>query len=427
MPDLTSEMLPRLQNHRLPGLELGDDVIYPHYADQSILNLPGSVCRLLEIPEFGEPPLTADILSPLGDGIRRVVLILADALALHRLQRWMDDGTAPVWRTLMADGLLAPLTSIVPSTTSAALTTLWTGRSAAAHGITGYEVWLKEYGVVANMILHAPMTFRGDVGSLQRAGFKPENFLPVPTLGPHLQRHGVRPYAFQHQSIARSGLSQMFLRDVDIYGYRTITDLWISVRQLIENNPEERLYAYVYWGQVDNLSHHHGPDDERVGAEFSSFSAAFERLFLERLDPALRKDTLLILTADHGMVATPDDAHNDIRYHPGLTRHLHLLPTGENRLAYLYLRPGAWDAVGEYFESNWPDRFSLLTPGRALRAGLFGPGRPHPGLRDRLGDLIVVSHDNAYLWWGEKENFLLGRHGGLYPQEMLVPFLAVRF
>ena len=161
MPDLTASLLPRLEQHHLPGFDLNAGWIAPKYEDQSILNIPGSICHWMQIPGIGEGALAPEILAPLGNGIRRVILILVDALALHRLQTWMEDGRAPIWSDLLADGLLAPLTSVSPSTTSAALTTLWTGRSPASHGILGYEVWLKEYGMVANMILHAPMTFRG--------------------------------------------------------------------------------------------------------------------------------------------------------------------------------------------------------------------------------------------------------------------------
>ena len=50
----------------------------------------------------------------------------------------------------------------------------------------------------------------------------------------------------------------------------------------------------------------------------------------------------------------------------------------------------------------------------------------HPNLTSRVGDLIAVARQDAYLWWHTKEDFLLGRHGGLNPQEMLVPFLGVR-
>jgi predicted AlkP superfamily pyrophosphatase or phosphodiesterase len=151
-----------------------------------------------------------------------VILVLIDALSLHRLQRWMADGTAPVWKHLAEQGQLAALTSVTPSTTAAALTTLWTGRSPAEHGIVGYELWLKEYGVVSNMILHTPISFENDTGSLARAGFRPEEFLNLPTLGEHLISYGIRSSALQHRSITRSGLSQMFFKDVNIHGYFTL-------------------------------------------------------------------------------------------------------------------------------------------------------------------------------------------------------------
>jgi hypothetical protein len=43
-----------------------------------------------------------------------------------------------------------------------------------------------------------------------------------------------------------------------------------------------------------------------------------------------------------------------------------------------------------------------------------------------MGDLTVIARENHFLWWGDEENPLLGRHGGLTPKEMLVPFLAFR-
>jgi hypothetical protein len=431
MPDLTAQLLPRLEKKQLSGKKLPQGFVAPKYDGQSILNVPDSICRWMHIPEIGEGALAPEILAPLGGGsrgggFRRVILILMDALALHRLQQWMDDGTAPIWRDLLADGLLAPLTSISPSTTSAALTTLWTGRSPASHGILGYEVWLKEYGMVANMILHAPMTFRSEVGSLSKAGFKPQDFLSLPTFGPHLRANGITPYAFQHHSIAHSGLSQMFQREIEINGFVSSADLWVSLRQIIERKPNERQYIWTYWGGVDTLSHFYGPDDERAVAEFSHFSAAFEKFFLRQLSPAARKDTLVLLTADHGQIRTPLVSNHSLKNHPELYPHLTIAPTGENRMTYFYLRPGSEAFVRDYLQAHWPAGCTIFTREEALAAGLFGPGAHHPGLRDRIGDLIVFWHEDAYLWWADKDDFMLGRHGGLHWQEMLVPFLGTR-
>ncbi len=426
MSDLTSQRLPLLKATRLPGLPTGETFLYPHYAGNSILNIPDTVCRLLGAPEISGRPLEGLIYRPLGEGIRRVVTILVDALALHRLQRWMEDGTAPVWRTLRSEGVLAPLTSITPSTTCAALTTLWTGRSPNEHGIVGYELWLKEYGVVANMITHGPIQFQGGGGSLEKAGFKPEEYLPFPTLGSHLSAHGIEAHAFQHYTINGSGLSRMFLKDAQMHPYGSAAELWVNVRALLEQNPGKPLYSWVYWSTVDTMAHRYGPDDEHAAGDFALFSYAFEHFFLNPLSKAARKDTAILLLADHGQIATPINPRYELRTHLALDRMLHINPTGEHRLFFLYPRSGQSEAVARYVEETWGEEFRLLDSRRVLESGLYGPGVSHPALGERIGDLTGFSSGQAYLWWPMKDNPLLGRHGGLHPQEMLVPFLGAR-
>lgn len=424
MADLSPELLTEITAHRLPGIDLGEGFTYPYYDGRSVLNIPPSICHWLGANSFGLQELDRRYLASMDARYRHVILVLLDALSLTRLQSWLARGELPNWKYLAETGVLAPLTSIVPSTTSAALTALWTGRGTIEHGITGYEMWLKEYGVVANSILHAPMSFQGDVGSLKKAGFAPETFLNLPTLGDHLARSGISTYTFQHKSIARSGLSRMLFGVSRVVVYSTSTDLWVGVRELLEQKRDETNFLWVYWGELDYLSHHFGPDDERTIGEVLGFNAAFERFFFDRLSQSARQGTLIILVADHGQIATRPDPHYDLRNHPAFTRRLHILPTGENRLAYLYIRPGQTEAVKEYIQRTWPGQFAFMDPRDAVRQGLFGAGKPHPRLFERLGDLIVAAKGDAYLWWSNKEDHLLGRHGGLSTDEMLVPFLA---
>lgn len=426
MLDLTSERLPLLRAAKVDGLDLGEGFVFPNYDGNSIVNVASSVCALLGLPGLGAPALDAALLAPLGGGVKRVVLILMDALALHRLQAWMED-EAQVWRRVAADGLLAPLTSICPSTTCAALTSIWSGRTAREHGIMGYEMWLKEYGVVANMILHSPMALK-QVGMLEQAGFEAEKYLDGQVLGEHLKAHGVEAHAFQPASIARSGLSRMFMREAKIHGFHTPSDLWIGLREFLELRAAERLFVWVYWGQVDHFSHVHGPDGEQARAEFGSFSREFERLFFEKLSAAARRDTAVILMADHGQVTTPKAERYWLKNHPRLAQRLHLMPTGENRLLYLYPQAGAAGAVRRYVDSAWEDDFVLRESRAVAESGLFGARTApmHPRLLERVGDFTVFARARAYLWWGATENPLLGRHGGLTEQEMVVPFLAGR-
>ena len=423
MPDFPSSLLTRLKKHALPGLDIGGHFILPKYDDQSILNIPSTICKWMDIPDFESNPLNEQITRIIDPGIRKVILILIDGLSLKRFQRWGVENL--VWVSLIKDGIYSPLTSIVPSTTSSSLVTFWTGRSPASHGIIGYEMWLKEYAMVANMILHTPMTFTKDApGSLQKAGFSPQSFLNVPTLGSHLRNHAVQSYAFSHYSIANSGLSQMLMTDVEVFPFQTPASLWVSVRELLENKPQEKMFTWVYWGQLDSISHYHGPDDERAKAEFSHFSAAFEQYFLRTLSNQAKQDTLVILTADHGQTHTPLAENFTLNKHPQLYHYLRMKPTCENRFAFLYIRPGFEDKVRDYFNDVFPNKFTLISQEEAFQSSLFGPGPPHPDLINRVGDFIAIAREDAYLWWADQKDFLLGRHGGLYPDDMLVPFVA---
>jgi hypothetical protein len=281
-------------------------------------------------------------------------------------------------------------------------------------------MFLREYGTVANSITHT--TFYVPGGKLINAGFEPETVLDTITIGEHTRRFGIQPHAFQHYTIANSGLSRLFFRDFDIHSFGGTSDLWVGVRKLFETTPEERKLVSVYFGQVDHLSHLYGPDDEYPAAAFESFSADFETFFYTRLAPELRKDTVVLLLADHGQTLTPTDPHYDLKNHPNLARRLHMQPTGENRLVYFYIRPGQTEAVREYLDRQFMGQFVQVEPGYAVENGLFGPGTPHPNLLDRMGDLAAFPGGNAYLWWGSKENPIIGRHGGLTEEEMVVPF-----
>jgi hypothetical protein len=425
MPSARDDILERLRAHQIPGLDLGEGFLYPHYQGYSILNIPSTICKWLGLPGLGAAPLAEEIVPKLDRSFPRVVLVLLDALGYQRFVRWLEQYPAlAVWQSLTERGGLMPITSISPSTTSSALTSLWSGRSPSEHAITGYEMWMKEYGIVVNTIQHKPISYQGGAGGLERAGFKPESFLGFPTLGEHLLLHGVKSYALQHHSIAASGLSRMLMKEVRIQMFHSAADLWVNLRQLLEGSRNERFFAWVYWSEVDTFGHFYSPDDERVAAEFVLFSQAMQQFFLERLSRGLRQDTLFILTADHGQLVTQPNAYYELRNHPTLTRRLHILPTGENRLAYFYIRPGQTEAVREYLDRAWPNQFAVVESAYAAESGLFGPGRRHPSLLDRLGDYLVVARNDAYLWWANKENELHGRHGGLHPEEMLVPFLT---
>lgn len=414
----------KINTASLPGIDLPDDFITPTYFGESILNIPSSICKFFDIPQIHSKPLKDNIFPQFNRNYKRIIIILMDSMALSRFQNWMEDSKIPVWKNLLQSGILSPITSISPSTTSAAMTTFWTGCAPAEHGVMGYELWLKQYGLVANMISQTPMSFHHGSGNLAQAGFDAETVLSTPKLGVHLSKNGVSTYSFQHYSIANSGLSRTFMQNVKTMPYSNEAECWVNLRELIESKRTEKQYIWTYWSNLDSLGHIYGPDDERVETYFKNFSRNFEDNFINRLSPADRKETLLIFTADHGQVTTQKNPHYSLSNHPEFLNYLHIKPTGESRLTYLHVKPGKEDAVREYIQKAWPDNFVVADSEQLLEAGLFGPGNPMPDIKNRIGDLTILARNHHYLWWSDEENPLIGRHGGLTELDMIVPFLV---
>jgi predicted AlkP superfamily pyrophosphatase or phosphodiesterase len=429
MPDLRSTLLPFLTDHRLEGLNLGDGLVYPNYAGYALSNIPASIPGWLGLDtELPQPPLAGEILQHTHGPYQNVILFLVDGLGLLNLQQMLeridDYPVLTAWPRLLDQGLLASLTSIALSTTSAALTSLWTAAAPSQHGVLAYEMYLKEFGVTANMILHSAAMFSGDVGGLARAGFVPQNFLPVQRLGEQLDTEGVGTYAFQHASIARSGLSTMLLGGAEVAPFKNLSDLWVSMEALLKWRDGKRTYTYAYWGDLDELAHRYGPQDERVVMEFTTFTIGFER-FMRRLRGLNTGKTLVLVTADHGLIHTPVDPALDLQRHPEFLEHLSMLPSGEARVPILYIRPRHEAVVQEYAAQAWPGRFPLVNSQQALAAGLFGPLPAYHRVTERLGDWLVIPQGNDYLWWDtRKENTMLGRHGGFSQEEMLIPLMG---
>ena len=430
LQDLTARLLPGLEANRL-ALDLGPEVFYPAYRDGSIANLPASILHWLGADPLpsAAPALAPEILNYWGRTFRQVVLLIVDGFGLDMIQAAMSasssDPRLRVWGSLPADALLAPLTSIVPSTTAAALTTFWTGAYPAEHSVIGYQQYLKEYGLIANMILHNPAAYQGDPGSLRHAGFNPETFLPVPGLAPHLARQDVRVQALQHRAIARSGLSTMLFSGAAVQPIYTLGDLFISLGEQLDSGAGRPSYIYLYWSELDDLAHRYSPSGPRFSRELADFSLQFE-LFLEERLRSPRGDTLLLVTADHGHLPTPRRPELEIRRYPELIDCLAMLPSGEARLPYAFLRPGAEERFRELVERIWPGRFTLVPSADFIRAGMFGPRGTHPRVVESAGDFVLIPRPGDY-WWFDPfhDNPLLGRHGGLSRTEMLVPLLGI--
>jgi hypothetical protein len=293
-----------------------------------------------------------------------------------------------------------------------------------------FELYLRELGVAASTLFFWPIHHR-QRDELGDWGLKPETFCPVPGLAKRLAAQGIDTYSLISKSYADSMLSRIHRRGTrDTIGYVSSADMWLQLQRLCAVRGGgvrgKKLFLAAYWDTIDGITHRWGPEDDSWGLELRGISHMMREAFLDRLTPAQREGTLLLITADHGGVQTPPEAAVQLEKHPGLRETLTLPPLGESRVPFFYTRPGTLDRARQYIQEKLHEQFALLTREQVLESGLFGPGDLAAETPHRLGDLVGVAHGAHYVVREKAMLKMLGRHGGLSPAEMLVPLLGVR-
>ena len=409
---------------------LGSDIVWPRYDGYSIANLPSTFAAILgaQMPTPALAPLPKELWGDLAGDVRRVVFVLVDALGYRRLLHAIEADADSVWKLLIERGRLFPLTSVFPSTTVAALSSLWTGLAPSQHGYLGTRLFLRELGVQAEMISLKPVV-KGKPGELLDMGLEPDKFLPSPNLAEVLKSAGVRVYDLMPYGLMRSGLTRILHRGVDkLMPFVTASDMWVTLRRLLESElaGDQRAYIYAYHGPTDSISHYYGPGDEPLEAELRTFGYSMHTEFLDRLSPQAAKGTLLVIGADHGQILTPKPSAIALHQQP-VWNDLAMMPTAEARVAYVHVRAGRMQAVCDALARDLPGKLVAVETQAALEAGLWGPGPLHAETCSRLGDLLLLAMGDGYLAdpTGQMPEFL-GMHGGLTADEMLAPSLWVR-
>jgi hypothetical protein len=408
---------------------IGPGFVQPSYGGHGIANVPASILGAFGV-EPRHAPLAASVLPPaLLDGVRRIAVLIVDAFGwgqfFAELERQPDLFLGQLIRR---DGVAcAPLTSVFPSTTVNALTTANTGALPIEHGVLGFTLWLKEFGAVSEMITFGP--FAGNWSYLQ-AGVEPTEFQPYPSLFRRVREEaGVESFIVNAAAYRHSALSLMQTSGATYVPYITFADAVTAMAALANRPGDDRMLIGAYYGNLDTICHEYGTGTPQHRAEVAHIDRMLQLAFF---DEVRRADTLFLMYADHGHINRTDEHTIDLTQDHELLRDLAVGPTGEGRARYLHVRDGRKATVRAHLTERYGAFSTLLDAEEAIARGLFGNAEPGERALERIGDLVLLPHGNAYFHHypltrtRAKPVSMIGVHGGLTPEEMLVPFLAVR-
>ena len=327
---------------------------------------------------------------------RQILLLVLDGLGWLQLR---DRTEVAPTLTDMAGG---PITTVAPSTTAAALTSISTGLPPGEHGVVGYRIAVggssgPPHGEILNALRWS--TGNGDA----RRRHDPRLFQPCEMFGSQ------RPPVVTRAQFADSGFTAAHLSDTRLFGYADRAGL---VDQVLGAFAREEPFVYAYWDDIDRTAHEFGLA-ERYNDELAACDAMVAEL-LHRL-PA---GTAVVVTADHGQVHVGER----LIHLPAEVTGLVDGQSGEARFRWLHSRPGAASDLLAAAHQAFDHVGWVRSVDEVVSAGWLGD-RVTSTARGRLGDVAVVARDPvAFVDPAEASSIeLIGRHGSLTADEMLVP------
>ena len=366
-----------------------DEPVLPDYQRNCNADVLPSVCDGLSVPG------AFDILG-LGESAQ-VAVIVVDGLGAEQLSAHGD--LAPTLR----DHHRRALTTVLPSTTAAALTSIGTGVTPLEHGLVGTSFSLAGDG---SDILK-PLNW-GDEPS-------PNLVAPVPTWWSRAAAAGVRVSAVSARAYRRGGLTHAALGGAEYLPADTAGESSAAVSAQLDSGA--RTLVYGYWSGLDRVAHVHGAGSPEYCDELQHVDL-YVRTIADRLSPGQR----LIVTSDHGVLNTTEPVDVD----SGEFRtDVHRL-VGEPRMRMLHVRPGAQADVVARWRELLADGALVRTREQVLDEGWFGPRGAHHD--HRLGDVIVAALGELRLTapgYDRVISGLPGQHGSVSSAEMLVPLVVI--
>ena len=365
---------------------------------------------------FAELPGEVERLLVTGEA-ERVGIVLIDAFGWAFVERHLDH---PLLRRCAQEGLLGPMASQFPSTTTAHVTTMHSGLPVGEHGL--YEWRVLEPSAGRTIIpLTSSWADEGPPGGLRAAGVEPERYVPRPSFYERLAARGIESVAIEPAAFCPSTSDEVALRGARVQTHTGRPDAAGRLAAALAAPGDAPRYVFAYADEVDAAGHVFGPSSREFAAASRAALDGLERALFGPDSPTFAPGTVLLLTADHGQV----DVHPErtdyvdllwpelaglLRMGAGGRR---LAAAGSGRDLFLHLEEEHVGRVVAELQARLGDRGTVHATADLLAAGWFGE-RVGPRLRARLAEVCVLPSPGRMAWWSTLGAGVVfrGHHGG---------------
>lgn len=374
----------------------------PDY-NHSILNLITSILKYYKVETKHTSLEKID--EQLQNKYRNIVFIILDGMGENILKQLSPQG-------YFSNKKVDCITSVYPSTTTAALTTYYSGKPPYETGWIAWSQYFKEYGRALDMLSHKE-SYKGEniQGAKINVFDKIVKYTPIfeqiEQASPNVKAYELVP-SYSDKRSKRS-----FRAD-------SIDEIIANVEMLCQTQEEKFILAYS--DNPDGLLHKYGTTSKDA-KEFIQETESKIKEMCEKLDD----DTIVIISADHG--------HKDIEKaytildYPEIQECLIMPPFLESRALAFWVKEDMKDEFEKRFKKSFGDEFLLMTKNDFLDKHFLGYGKKHPKIDDFIGNYIALSIQGSII---TVETFLAdgkpvkkSTHCGLTTEEMEVPVIVI--
>jgi hypothetical protein len=379
-------------------------MIYPDYKGKGIINLMSSIKQVLGGKSKYKKLDGLDLKFK-----NNLVLLVIDGLGYEYLTKKCKG-------SFLSNNLKGKMTSVFPSSTASAVTTLQTGLSPLEHGIPGWRVFYEEIGGIIHPL---PFEFWQNKISLEKRGIK---FPEVYAKKSFYEEIKIPAISIAKKIFVKSSYTIKTQKGAKFIPFNDLDGLFLEVKKACE--PQGKKFIYAYWGEFDSIAHRKGTKSGSLKRHFLDIDKRIEQLAKD-LEGA---GTTLIITADHGHL---ENKYINISKNKKLSDCLLLPICGEPRYAYCYVKKGKEKEFENTLKNKYRKYLNFYKSAELIKRGLFGLFNEHEKFLDRVGNYTIIMKDNYalsdFFTLTGRKKFFKSNHGGLHKDEMFVPLIIVDF
>lgn len=365
----------------------------PYSPTQSLVNVSNTI-----LARFGAPihhPVIPTLLRKLQKK-DKIVFLLFDGMGQTIIRQHL-----PFYAWLRRKRLMT-ITSIFPSTTTAATTAFLSGQYPIEIGWLGWTHYFPEHDRFLEL-------------------FTGRDYLKqVPALSPTETQQTIQYVSIFDQLKAHQ--PSLKIREVwpDIRpGGAKDLDEWFQQLTSALQTPGP-MFTYGYWLDPDKSIHKLGVKPKAIKTMVRNIQSRLRQFTSQH------SDTTFVVFADHGLV---DIAFLSIQEYPDFFQTLIRSFAFEPRAATFFVKPGQRENFVKTFQRYYGQYFHLLTKAEVLSLKLYGQGTAHARIHDFLGDYVAIAHDRYAFTPGLPNDTMpktmKAHHAGMTKKEMLIDLMVI--